>query len=120
VIPQNNDKRILVKTRELTESLRRVTLLAEEETREVIFNVKKNSLVVSSRKMGQGEAREERGVEYEGEEVEFGVNSRYVIDALSAMGGEKAAIEVLDGKTPILLRAEGEEKKIAVIMPMIL
>jgi DNA polymerase-3 subunit beta len=120
VIPQKNDKRITIKTGEITESLKRVTLLAEEETREIIVNVKENKMVVSSRKTGQGEAREEREVEYEGEEVEFGVNSRYIIDALSALGGEKATIEVSDGKTPILLREEGTEKTIAVIMPMIL
>ncbi len=120
VIPQNNDKQIMIKVGEIIESLRRVTLLAEEETREIIFNVKENKMVVSSRKTGQGEAREEREVEYEGEEVEFGVNSRYIVDALSAMGGEKAIIEVSDGKTPILLREEGTEKTIAVIMPMIL
>ena len=120
VIPQNNEKRIIIKTGETKESLRRVTLLAEEETREIIFNVKENKMVVSSRKTGQGEAREEREVEYEGEEVEFGVNSRYIVDALSVMGGEKATIEVSDGKTPILLREEGTEKTIAVIMPMIL
>jgi len=120
VIPTNNNNRVVIKTRELEESLRRVSLLAEEETKLVRFTIKSGTIAVSAKSIGFGDAREEKHIEYIGEDIEIGLNSRYVLDVLSTIEGEEVELEILDGKTPVLIKEKGKDCTIAVIMPMIL
>ena len=120
VIPQNNTKKILVKERELIDSLKRVILITEEETRAVKFLAKKGLLTILSKKIGTGDVREDVEVDYEGEEIEFGLNSRYVLDVLSALEGEKISLEVENSSTPVLIKEFDHEDVMAVVMPMML
>jgi DNA polymerase-3 subunit beta len=119
-IPKENTKHITVKIKSFIETLKRVTLLAEEETRVVKFLCKDGVMIISSKKLGVGEATEEMEADYRGVEVEFGLNSRYVLDVLATMEGEDVVLEVKDGQTPILLREKGQENTLAIIMPMML
>jgi DNA polymerase-3 subunit beta len=120
VVPEGTSKKILLKTKELIESLKRVTLVAEEETRAVKFSVHDGLLVISSKRIGTGDAREERPVEYRGGDIEFGLNSRYLLDVLTALDGEEISLEVQDNKTPVVIKEKDSEATLAVIMPMIL
>ena len=120
VIPEGATKKIILKTKDIIESLKRVTLVAEEETRAVKFSVHDGLLVISSQRIGTGDAREERPVEYRGEDIEFGLNSRYLLDVLTALDGEEISLEVQDNKTPVLIKEKDSEATLAVIMPMIL
>ena len=120
VIPPNNQNRVVMRRDELMDSLRRVTLVTEEETRAVRFEIKSGVLTILSKKVGLGDAREEKGVSYKGEDIEVGLNSRYILDILGAIEGEEVVLEMRDGKTPVLVKAKGEDQTIAVIMPMIL
>ena len=120
VIPKDNSLRITVKVRPFIETLKRVTLLTEEETKVVKFLCKDGVMIISSKKIGVGEATEEIEAEYKGDEVEFGLNSRYVLDVLNTVDGEDVVIEVKDGQTPILLKEKGKDNALAIIMPMMM
>ncbi len=120
VIPQKNPRKILVPEKDLLESLKRVMLITEEETRAVTFSVKKGLLTISSKKIGTGDVREEREVAYEGEAFEFSLNSRYMLDVLGALEGENISLEVQDSSTPVLMKESDSEDVIAVVMPMML
>ena len=120
VIPQKNAKKLLVKEEDLMESLKRVMLITEEETKAVKFLAKKGVLTILSKKIGTGDVREEVEVDYEGEEIEFGLNGRYVMDVLSALEGEKISLEVEDSSTPVLIKEFNNDEVLAVVMPMML
>ena len=120
VIPPNNQNRLVMRKDDLMESLRRVALVTEEETRAVRFEVRSGCLTILSKKVGLGDAMEEKGVSYSGEDIEVGLNSKYILDVLSTMGGEEVVLEMKDGKTPVLVKVKGEDQTIAVIMPMII
>ena len=92
---------MLIKKKDLIESLRRVALIIDEDIRAVKMSIKEGVLILSSKKAGFGEAREEIEIKYSGEEIEVGLNSRYVLDILNAIEGEDVYLEILDGKTPI-------------------
>ena len=120
VIPQNNKNKIIVKEGELIDSLKRVMLITEEETKAVKFLAKKGALTILSKKIGTGDVREDVEVDYEGEEIEFGLNGRYVMDVLSALEGEKISLEVEDSSTPVLIKEFDNDEVLAVVMPMML
>lgn len=120
VIPLNNQNRVVMKKDDLVESLRRVALVTEEETKAVKFEVRAGSLTIFSKKVGLGDAREEREINYTGEDVDVNLNIRYVLDVLGVMESEEVVLEMLDGKTPVLVKGKGGDQTIAVIMPMML
>jgi len=120
VIPQNNKNKMIIKIKDLIESLRRVALIMDEDIKLVKLNIKKDLLIISSKKTGFGEAREERKIKYSGDEIEIGLNSRYMLDVLNIIEGEEVYLELLDGKTPILIKEKSNNYNIAVIMPMVL
>ena len=118
VIPQNNKNRVILNKRELLEALQRVTVMSDEETRAVKMVVKAGKLTISSKKIGLGDAKEEVGAEYGGEDIEVGLNSRYVFDVINTIGEDDIILEVLDGVKPVLIRAKDREDIKAVIMPV--
>ncbi len=120
VIPLNNKNRVETRTRGLEESLRRVALVTEEDTKVAKFEVKAGGLTILSKKVGLGDVREEMGVDYSGEDMEVGLNIRYVLDVLGAIESEEVVLEMMDGKTPVLVKGKGKDHTIAVIMPMVL
>lgn len=119
-IPKENTIQIVVKIKSFVDTLKRVTLLTEEETKVVKFVCRDGVMIISSKKLGVGEATEELEVEYRGDEVAFGLNSRYVLDVLSTMDGEDVVIGVKDGQTPILFKEKGNDRAFSIVMPMML
>ena len=65
-----------------------------------------------------GEAEESLEVEYAGEEITIGFNSRYLLDALTAQTGEQIVLEMKDGMSPGVVRSLEEDGALCVIMPM--
>ena len=57
-------------------------------------------------------------VQYVGEEITIGFNSRYVLDALGAQAGEQVVLEVKDALSPGVLKSLEDDGSLCVIMPM--
>jgi len=120
VIPIDNKNRMTIKKESLMESIRRVLLVAEEETRTIKFAVEKEWLTMTSRREGTGDVKESLRVDYQGENMDIGLNGRYIIDAIDVIDGEEVTMEVKDEKTPVLIKEKNKEDTIVVIMPMVL
>ena len=73
-------------------------------------------LTASSQELG--EAEEVLEVEYAGEELTIGFNSRYVLDAISAVEKDQVVFEFKDGLSPGLIKTVEDEGYCCVIMPM--
>jgi DNA polymerase-3 subunit beta len=65
-----------------------------------------------------GEAREEIDVEYAGNAIEIGFNSKYLLESLSVMKAEKLEFHLKDRLSPGILRELGQQNHTYVIMPM--
>ena len=57
-------------------------------------------------------------MEYAGAEMAVGFNSRYLVDALGAVEGSTAIIELKDALSPGVVKGIGEGRDLCVIMPM--
>ena len=67
-----------------------------------------------------GEARDKVNAEYEGEELEIGFNSHYLLDFLNTVKAEKIRIELKDENSAVLMKPDGEDEiqYLYVLMPM--
>lgn len=118
VLPKGHPKQLVVSREALSAALRRVSILSEERTKPVKLLLSPGALKVAAYNPELGEAEETIGVEYSGEEIMIGFNSRYVLDALSPLGADQVVLELKDGLSPGILKSLGEEGNLCVIMPM--
>jgi DNA polymerase-3 subunit beta len=118
VIPENNDKTVLVDRNGLLASLKRVSILSADKIKGVNFKFSKNSLVLTSSSPDIGDATEELETEYEGEDVEIAFNASYMIDMLEAVQDEKVEVRLKDSLSPGMLVSPGGGDHTYIIMPM--
>jgi DNA polymerase-3 subunit beta len=118
VVPKAHGQRVVAGRAGLIAALRRVSVLSEERTRPVKFSVAPGVLKLAAYSPDFGEAEETVEVEYAGEEMTIGFNSRYVLDALNAHGGDQVAIELKDALSPGVFKSLEDESALCVIMPM--
>ncbi|HTF99919.1 MAG TPA: DNA polymerase III subunit beta [Nitrospirota bacterium] len=118
VIPAKNTKKISVAKDIMTHAVKRVSILSREKTNAVKLQLDKNRIVLSTNNPEVGEANEEVMVEYHGEELAIGFNSRYLMDVLSAMDHANINLELSDPLSPCLITEEGDEFYKCVVMPM--
>ena len=63
-------------------------------------------------------ATEDIKASYQGNEIEIGFNSRYVMDILDNLEGEEIKISFNDNSNPIMIQEKIDSENIYVLMPM--
>jgi DNA polymerase-3 subunit beta len=118
VIPKAADRVVKMDRDVFNSALKRVSLLAHEKSRGVKIVVQEGTLTISSSNPDMGEAREEIDVEYKGEAIDIGFNSRYLLDCLTVLKSDKLEFNLKDRLSPGILRGSTEHNHTYVIMPM--
>ena len=117
-LPEGHSQRVVVNTRELINTIERVSLLISESFSTPIRCYFNELNVVFTCATSVGRATETFNTKLEGESFEIGLNSRYLLDALRAVDTEKIEILFNGPNSGILiLPPEGERFKY-MIMPM--
>lgn len=98
--------------------LRRMSILASDNYRAVIFNFSDDKLVITSTNPDIGESKEEMIISFEGESIEVAFNPRFFIEALNAIDDDTVIINIVDEEKPCLLEGETEKSYLSAIMPM--
>lgn len=118
VIPKMVDRVVKINRQAFNSALKRVSLLANEKSRAVKLSLQSSCLVISSSNPDMGEAREEIDVEYPGEPLEIGFNSKYLLESLSVMQTDNLEFHLKDRLSPGILRESDYPNHTYVIMPM--
>lgn len=118
VIPKSADKLAKIDKAAFSSALKRVSLLAHEKSRAIKMTIGEGNLVISSSNPDMGEAREEMDINYKGETIEIGFNSKYLLDYLSVMDSEELELRFKDRLNPGVLQGAGKANHTYVIMPM--
>ena len=118
VVPRAHPHRVTLSRAALTAALRRVSVLSEERTKPVKFQLSPGQLKLTANSPDYGEAEEQMEAQFAGEEITIGFNSRYVLDALGAQAGEQVLVELKDGLSPGVFKSFEDEGTLCVIMPM--
>jgi len=119
VIPKDNPFLLKFTKASFLQALRRVSILSSERYRGVKIDVSEGKLVISANNPDLGEASEEVEVDYQGKPLTVGFNARYLMDVLSVLDdGGDIDFEIKDSVSPGLLRRDGDDGYLYVIMPM--
>jgi len=118
VIPEKQTKRIHINKEIFRDALSRAAILSNEKYRGIRFSIKPENMIISAHNPEQEEAQEEIAIEYNGEELEIGFNSSYIIDAVNALDSDSVELALENSNSSGTLRNPSEEKTSYVVMPM--
>jgi DNA polymerase-3 subunit beta len=85
VIPRDNDKTATADKAALTSALRRMSIVASDQTHRIRMAFANGSCKLSVQTPDLGEAQEEVTVSYDGEPLEIGFNASYMLEILKYM-----------------------------------
>lgn len=98
--------------------LKRMSILASESYKGVIFNFSDDKMLISSTNPDIGESKEEMVIGFKGDPIEVAFNSRYFIETLNVMDEEKIHLNIVNEEKPCLIEGETDKNFLSVIMPM--
>ena len=109
----------------LLSSIKRVSIYANKTTHQIRFKVAGSELQITSEDLDFANKAEERlTCQYEGEDIEIGFNSKFVIDMLNNIGAEQITIEMsAPNRAGIILPLDGLEEgenTLMLVMPVML
>ncbi|MFZ9988383.1 MAG: DNA polymerase III subunit beta [Candidatus Nanopelagicales bacterium] len=90
VIPRENDKLATVEKAALMAALRRMSIVASDQTHRIRMSFGDGSCKLSVTTPDLGEAQEEITVTYEGEPLDIGFNANYLLEVLKYIPTEEA------------------------------
>ena len=121
VIPQNNNKNFKTNNNELKNAIDRVSAVAaneESKSKAIKLSLEDNKLNLSVESQSKGSANEIIDISYDGDKVDIGFNSKYIIDICNEVDGEEVDISLLDSVSPAIILDKTDENLFFVLMPM--
>ena len=118
VIPQGNDKVMKVDRGEFADAVDRVSTISSERGRAVKLALADGKMTLSVNNPDSGSAVEELGVDYAGDDIEIGFNSRYLLDVAGQLETGTAEFRFADPGSPTLILDDGAADALYVLMPM--
>jgi DNA polymerase-3 subunit beta len=122
VLPSDNDRIALFDRKKLLSVVKRVAIFSNRATKQIALHLSKGeSFITTEDPESSTSAREEIGVDYDGENMILGYNATYLGNMLSHLDSEKVVLKL---KTPIsagliLPDEQAEDEEITMLlMPM--
>lgn len=125
VIPKENPNKLTIGRHDLLNSIKRVSIFANKTTHQVRLKMSGSELSVSAEDVDFANAANERlTCSYEGEDMEIGFNSRFVMDMLANIDSDNVVLEMsAPNRAGILLPEEKSneaEDVLMLVMPVML
>jgi DNA polymerase III subunit beta len=125
VIPNNNPNKLLIDRVKLLNTIRRVSVFSNQASNLVRLSLKGNRLTVSAQDIDFAtSAVEEITCQYNGDELEIGFKSTFMVEILSNMQSTEVSIELSDASRAGLFipfdKENDNEDVLMLLMPMMI
>ena len=118
VIPTEHNKKLTIPTGQFLQSVKRVSIVARENSNRTTIQTQDGALIMTAESGNVGRAHEEVEVIKEGDDLKMVFNSRYLLDVLSVVDTEAIEVELSGEVSPAVIRQQGREDYVYVLMPM--
>lgn len=118
IMPTQSTTDIVIGRAILQESIERASLLAREGKNNLIKMTIKNNLLTITSRSEEGNVKEEIIMEKEGEDLEIGFNSKFVIDVLKVIDDDEISMHFLTGTSPCMVKPVSGDAYEYLILPV--
>ncbi len=118
VIPKDNNNTLQINREKLLSAVDRVSTIANEKSPVIKFNLLENIINLNTINNENSTATEDVIISYNGEKLEIGFNSKYIMDIVNNLEDEEISIYFKDGSSPIIAQEKTNPNLVYVLMPM--
>ena len=121
VIPKDNDRVALADKNVLAQSLRRMSIIASDQTHRIRLAFNAGMLKLGVQTPDLGEAQDEVPINYEGDPLEIGFNANYLIEILRYMPTDEVRLTFKAAERAATIEPEGwkdDAKYLCLVMPL--
>ena len=118
VIPNDNKNILKINRDKLLSAVDRVSTIANEKSPVIKFKLLQNILNLNTINTESSTASEDLDIIYEGDEIEIGFNSKYIMDIVNNLEDEIITLKLKDGSSPITAQEKSNSDLVYVLMPM--
>lgn len=122
VIPSNNPNILIIQRDELNQTIKRLAPFTSQSTNLIVFHIKGSQLTVTANDTDYAsEGKEDLTVNYNGEDITIGFNSKYLMDILSTLNSEEVMIEMsTPGRACLVFPNDTDENEsvLMLVMPL--
>ena len=121
VIPKDNDKNMVADKTALTQAVRRMAIVASDQTHRIRMSLGGPMLRFSVESPDLGAANEELPVEYDGEPLEIGFNAQYLLELLRYMPTDEVKMTFKAPERAATIQPLGNEdtpEYLCLVMPL--
>lgn len=114
----NPDHIILFNRQAFLMSLKRMSILSDDDYKAIIFSFEQNKLLLMTSNPDLGESHEELEILFDRAPFEVAFNPKFFMDALASIEDEMAHIYLRDHESACVIKGATENHFISVIMPI--
>ena len=118
VVPNTNDKTLIVSSKEFINSIERVASVSLDRKEGVRLTINKDNVQLSVNSANSGDGNEKIKAKFSSENLKISFNSKYLIDIASEVEDKNLKINLKDSVSPVLIEDVSDKNSYYVIMPM--
>ena len=118
VVPTNNQKILVVSSKEFINSIERVTSVSIDRKEGVKLAIAKDNVQLYVNSANSGEGNEKIQAKFNSGNLNISFNSKYLIDIASEVENKDLKINLNDAVSPVLIEDTSDKNSYYVIMPM--
>jgi len=118
VVPTNNEKSLIVPSKDFIDSIERVTSVSLDRKEGVKLIINKDNVQLSVNSASSGEGNEVIKANFNSDNFNISFNSKYLIDIVSEIEDKNLKMNLKDSVSPVLIVDGSDKNSYYVIMPM--
>ncbi len=121
VIPSSNELKLTVNREDLLGALKRMSIIANPATRQIMFTIEHNRVILQAENTDAGEAREDIEADYSEDPLQIAFNGNLVMDILRSMKSEDVCLSMHDSSTAVIITEVTEDDTfdyLTLVMPV--
>ena len=118
VVPTNNEKSLIVSSKDLINSIERVASVSLDRKEGLKLIINKENIQLSVNSANSGEGNEVIKANFNSNNLNISFNSKYLIDIASEIEDKNLKMNLKDSISPVLIEDASDKNSYYVIMPM--
>ena len=118
VVPAENNKTLVVSSKDFINSIERVASVSLDRKEGVKLVIEKDNIQLSVNSANSGDGNEKIKAVFNAENLNISFNSKYLIDIASEVEDKNLKINLKDSVSPVLIEDISDKNSYYVIMPM--
>ncbi|HPS45548.1 MAG TPA: DNA polymerase III subunit beta [Bacteroidales bacterium] len=125
VIPTDSPFKLVIERIPFLNAIKRVSIFSNQSTHQVRFKISGQELALSAEDLDfSNEAKERLSCQYEGEDIEIGFNSKFILEMLNIIDTDEVCLEIIaPNRAGLLLPVNNDNKNediLMLVMPVML